>query len=446
MPPKMRLETGSALEARVQRLFMCQGAYAERDLFMRAGPGESKMVTDIDVVAHEYSVNFQHRRTYAECKGGKNKSALDRVIWIRGVKEVIAADNAYLVLDHCDPSTVRFARSQSIDILQASSLETLEEALRISPDFWPGRCNLRSYSTIGTYFKKLPARPAPESVESWLKRAQEVWLESSALTFTYGRLNALLGMLKECEDLPVDPAFRPHDSTAVVYAASALLVRLSQYVLFIASDTLAMTQAERVEYLSDRLVSGSLDIGQSRQILRSALHMVNAQLSVAGLQAPASWNIDSMLTPPSYTRPLATVVDRVIRDGHKSAMLPLAMELRMFGYIGEEQAGGTLLSRARYAFETAGLVIAFARQSLGVPELLTSGVASVVDEISLLKSKSSTPATIAVTDTADKVAQNSNEQKEESSSLSITSEGQKITEQAKIITELVETPREKPMP
>src|SRR5204863_1101809 len=95
MPPKLRLETGPALEARVQRLFMCQGAYAERGLFMRAGPGDSKLVTDVDVVAHDYSINFHHRRTYAECMGGKNKRALDRVIWVRGVKEVIADDMAY---------------------------------------------------------------------------------------------------------------------------------------------------------------------------------------------------------------------------------------------------------------------------------------------------------------------------------------------------------------
>ena len=71
MPHKNRIETGTPLEARVQRLFMCQGAFAERSLFMRAAPGESKMVTDVDVVAHDYSQNFHHRRTYAECKGGK---------------------------------------------------------------------------------------------------------------------------------------------------------------------------------------------------------------------------------------------------------------------------------------------------------------------------------------------------------------------------------------
>ncbi|MGO9601214.1 MAG: hypothetical protein ACLP7Q_24815 [Isosphaeraceae bacterium] len=389
MPPKTRIETGTPLEARVQRLFMCQGAFAERGLFMRAGPGYSKMVTDIDVVAHDYSLNFHHRRTYAECKGGKNRSALDRVIWVRGIKEVIAADHAYLVIDHCDSSTVRFARSQHIEILQGASLATLEDALRIPDGFWPGRCNLPAFAKVEILLRNIPPRPPAESTGAWLRQAMELWTESSALTFSYGRLNALLGILQECDHLLESPASRSDDMLAVSFAVSALLVRLSQYVLFIASDTLSMTQTERIEYLSERLVSGGLDIGQSRQILSGALQMVNAQLAVAAVEVPASWNIDSMLSPPPYTRPLATVVERVIGNGYRSAMLPLAMELRQFGYCGEESGGAALLNRARYAYDTAGLVVGFARQSIGVPEMLTQGVATMLPGLNTIHSKAS---------------------------------------------------------
>src|SRR5204863_3066788 len=121
-------ESGTRLEARTQRLFMCQGAFAERGLFIRAGRGSSKLVTDVDVVAHDYNLNLQHRRIYAECKGGRNKSPLDRVVWIRGVREAIQANNAHLVLDHCDWETVQFARTLGVEILQAHSIRSLEAA------------------------------------------------------------------------------------------------------------------------------------------------------------------------------------------------------------------------------------------------------------------------------------------------------------------------------
>ena len=111
-----QFEKGTPLEARIQRLFMCQGAFAERGLLVRAAKGESKLVTDIDVVAHDYSINFHHRRIYAECKGGKNRSPLDRAVWIRGIKEAIAADFAYLVLERCDSSTANFAKSLGVEI------------------------------------------------------------------------------------------------------------------------------------------------------------------------------------------------------------------------------------------------------------------------------------------------------------------------------------------
>src|SRR5688572_23862871 len=119
MAKSRRIETGAALEARVQRLFMCQGAFAERGLFIRAARGESRLVTDIDVISHDYNINFHHRRIYAECKGGQNIATLDRVVWIRGLKEMVGAEFAYLVLDHCDPNSTQFARSHGVEILTA---------------------------------------------------------------------------------------------------------------------------------------------------------------------------------------------------------------------------------------------------------------------------------------------------------------------------------------
>jgi hypothetical protein len=68
------------------------------------------------------------------------------------------------------------------------------------------------------------------------------------------------------------------------------------------------------------------------------------------------------------------------------------MELRLFGYCGEESSGGNLLNRARYAYDPAGLVVGFARQSLGVPEMLTQGVASLVSGVNLLHPRPPHPA------------------------------------------------------
>jgi hypothetical protein len=378
MAAKPTFETGTPLEARMQRLFMCQGAFAERGLFLRAVRGSSKLVTDVDVVAHDYNINFYHRRLYAECKGGKNKSALDRVVWVRGLKEAIGADHPHLVIDHCDLVTAQFARTLGVEILQAASLSALESALGIAPYFWPGRANLATYLPMETSIKRIIDRSTSGDLSEWLAQASEIWRDASALAFSYGKLNSLIGAVQACSLIAAKSSLAGEELAALRYAAAALLVRLSQYVLYAASDTLAMGPTEREQYLAERLTAGGLELEQSRRILEGALKMAVAYLRTRGIEPPMTWTVDHMLSAPAYATPFVTVIERVIADGEQSRLLPLAMELRLFGFAGDEAGSGRMVARVRQALAPTGLVIAFARQSLGLPESLSSGLATDV--------------------------------------------------------------------
>ena len=72
---------GAGLEARVQRLFLAQGVFAERHLFPTASPDHRMLATDIDVLISEYVSGFHVTRRHAECKGGKTR-LLDRILWL----------------------------------------------------------------------------------------------------------------------------------------------------------------------------------------------------------------------------------------------------------------------------------------------------------------------------------------------------------------------------
>lgn len=235
MASRAAFETGAPLEVRRQRLFMCQGAFAERGLFLRAARGSAKRVTDVDVVAHDYNLNFYHRRLYAECKGGRNKSVLDRVVWVRGVKEAIGADHPHLVIDHCDPVTAQFARGLGVEILQATSLAALEAALPIGPSFWPGRANLAAYAPVEEAIKRIIDRSTAGDLSEWLSQASEIWRDASALAFSYGKLNSLLSAITACSTLASRSSADADETSALRYAAAALVVRLSQYALYAAA-------------------------------------------------------------------------------------------------------------------------------------------------------------------------------------------------------------------
>ena len=54
-------------------------------------------------------------------------------------------------------------------------------------------------------------------------------------------------------------------------------------------------------------------------------------------------------------------------------MLPLTLELRLFGFSGDERGSSGLIKRVSYALPLAGLIRGFVVQSLGVPDEWTNG-------------------------------------------------------------------------
>src|SRR5262249_53384476 len=193
-----------------------------------------------------------------------------------------------------------------------------------------------------------------------------------------GKPTPLTGAAQACPAGAASSSPAGEELAALRYAAAALLVRLSQYVLYAASDTLAMGATEREQYLAERFTAGGLELEQSRRILDGALKMASAHLQTKGIEAPVTWTVDHMLSAPAYAKPFVTVIERVIADGEQSRLLPLAMELRLFGFTGDEAGSGRMVARVRQALAPTGLVIAFARQSLGLSESLSSGLATHV--------------------------------------------------------------------
>lgn len=359
---------------------MCQGALAERGLLVRPAKTAANLVTDIDVVAHDYSINFHHTRIFAECKGGKKVSTLDRVVWVRGIMSVLGADLGYLVLDHCSPESLAFASENGVEILQAAGLAALENALRIGSPFWPGRANFIVYEPIENAIAR-EINGKASALQAWLGEAMEIWREASALSFSYAKLNHLLGRLGRLADVLKTEVTTEQNILFYRFAVGALLVRLSQYVLFAAADTLGMTKSEREGFIAQRLTAGNLDLEQTRRVMRSALNLAKAKLEEQGVKPPPNWDAENLLTAPSYSHAFAEVVDRVVADGNRARLLPLAVELRLFGFGGDERGSSGLVKRVGYALPLTGLIRGFAVQALKLPDTLVQGPASSIKDV-----------------------------------------------------------------
>lgn len=142
-----------------------------------------------------------------------------------------------------------------------------------------------------------------------------------------------------------------------------------------------MTKTEREDFITERLASGSLGFEQTRRVMRGALDLAKAKLSEHGIDSPPNWDAEHLVIAPSYARSFAEVVGRVVADGHRARLLPLTLELRLFGYAGDERGSSGLIKRVGYALPLTGLVRGFVVQSLAVPDGWTHGPASSLKKV-----------------------------------------------------------------
>ena len=248
-----------ALEARVQRLFLAQGIFAERGLIPAVDVGHRLSATDIDVLASEYSSGFHLTRRHAECKSGKNVRTLDRVLWLNGVRTMLGADASYLVLRTFDEDATDFARDLSIDIMTNRQLRIWEGSLKVPQDKWPNRSN---YAVIDPIRKKaldLGKQREAQEIDRIVRQVIQFVEIDSWRVFGYGRFNRLLGLLKSLSDVQEESSLRGAKRVFSRYSASALLVRLSQYLLAICYDVSRVPVSDLHAYLLNRLVFGDRD-------------------------------------------------------------------------------------------------------------------------------------------------------------------------------------------
>ena len=119
------------MEARVAQLWFWEGFYARHgvDLQHHFEP-EPLQVTDLDLLAFDFNPQLSRSKYIGEVKSGTGKSAakpLDRLIWLRGLREVVDAESAELTIAHAPSDRVRgLARTLGIVAQSISDFERRE--------------------------------------------------------------------------------------------------------------------------------------------------------------------------------------------------------------------------------------------------------------------------------------------------------------------------------
>ena len=362
---------GPALEARIQRIFLAQGILAERGLRVIADRTGEKIATDIDILTSEYASGFHVTRRHAECKGGTKFHPLDRVLWMRGVRHLLSADSSYFIVETIDPEIASFARRMQVELWTVHHLNQWETALGIREKGWPCRSDYASYSAarIGWMRRvgKLDSNNRLRRTFFSLLRFVE---DTSWLMPSYNNLNRLSRYIEDVGRLHKAGELRNgEEAEPIRYLISALLVRLSQYLIFVCFDVSTLQRSAIREYLSSRLVFGDQDVKYSKGLVEGVLKLTRVTLESQGI-TPLTLDPGRLMMPPSWSEHFVALILRLLDSPNEARYLPIAMEATQFDIKESVKQYPRLLGAVSVGADLAALVKGFLVQAMALPQEL----------------------------------------------------------------------------
>ncbi len=102
-------------------------------------------LTDIDVYGEFYQPDFSSTKSIGDCKSGKNVKVFERLFWLKGVKEYLKAEHAYLVKKSISSKAKIFMPKVNISGIDDQALIEMENIfhsahlLLFSEDYYKAR-------------------------------------------------------------------------------------------------------------------------------------------------------------------------------------------------------------------------------------------------------------------------------------------------------------------
>lgn len=184
------------------------------------------------------------------------------------------------------------------------------------------------------------------------------------LSFRYRSLNRLFRHLREVGEIATqgDNIAR----LAARYLASALLVRLCQYLLAICLELSSIPESDMRLHLTERLTYGDQDPAHVSSLIDGTITWIRRALEEKGVSLPSQIQVDRLYGAPSYTAEFIELISKLLDNAEAAIRLPCAMELTQFNV--EKSDSGP--PRVREAIEGSKSLVAtlkgFVVRNLGV--------------------------------------------------------------------------------
>ena len=331
MPPAKtsyseQLNKGDDMEMRVARLWFWEGYFSRNGINLkRYYHPEPLLVTDLDLLAYDFGPSLQVSRTLGEVKTGTARSAskpLDRIIWLRGLTELVGFDHAELVSSNPpSPRARSLAKSIGVSAQSQADIERRETMAEVASVEDAGSHGARAFRERSWVHKHCASDQFLERA-FWFLRS-EVWFHDEVAA-----CKRLIGLYRQLASRWT-PEVEDGDSRALRWLLAESVSVFTLNAVAVASEVLRSAPDLLLAELGERLSAGLVPANVLRQVAKDVDKYLSGVLKAANV--PASMAIDTMgaLHPeaPPWTQQFVEFISRVALCPEKARRLPRQIDL-----------------------------------------------------------------------------------------------------------------------
>ena len=374
-------DAGELLEARVAQLWFWEGFYSRSavDLTRHFHP-DPLQVTDLDLLAFDINPQLSLRKYIGEVKGGTGKSApkpLDRIIWLRGLRELVEAESGELTTAIVPSERIReVARTLGLVAQSVKDFERREQESVASLD----DCGAHGASalTLRMHVHDI-CRADPELERAYGFLRSGVWFLEP-----FTAVKQVIDILRRTTRR-WDARVQDEESIALRWILAEGVSVLTLNVTAISGLSLTLEKPRFSQLVNDRLAEGMIPKPQMRRLSESIDKYVNGILSAANAPADVRTNAIGAFLPeaPEWAELLAEVTWRMSRSAIQARSLPRQIDLLVHERIARtrevpEQAAQRVGLERQDTARLRNLLAAFLRGCDASPDVVNDALTSAV--------------------------------------------------------------------
>lgn len=316
------LTFGDQVEARVGAVWFWEGTFARTGIDLTRKFGHHTLqVTDLDLLAFEFGPTYVSRKYIGESKTGNGRSApkaLDRLVWLRGLRALVQADGAELTMrERADSRSRELGRGLAVRIQSLSDLGAREESigaalLDVGP-YGPEAVVMRERARQSSLSE-------PSFAAAYKILRSTIWLEDEFMMAKQS-----IAIMEQLSSSWSD-ALIEEDDVALRWLFAESVSAFVLAVTLIAGHRAPMDSLDFETYVTDKLSAGVIPAADLRR-LSGDIDKYLAGLLVA-VNAPPTVRVSAMgafqPTSPRYAAALAELATRLRREYRPGATLAQA--------------------------------------------------------------------------------------------------------------------------